>query len=127
MVTEAGQRLVAQQPRIRLLSFFADPFDLSMAAARTCYMPRVVEASEITDRQRESISRATYGGGHHTVYQHAHFVFGMENISRQFVWSYLHSYPFYNSEQSSQRFVRLDEVQAFVPPLEEEASAIYQG
>ncbi|HEX9726830.1 MAG TPA: FAD-dependent thymidylate synthase [Vicinamibacteria bacterium] len=127
MVTEAGQRLVAQQPRIRLLSFFADPFDLSMAAARTCYMPRVVETSEITDRQRESISRATYGGGHHTVYQHAHFVFGMENISRQFVWSYLHSHPFYNSEQSSQRFVRLDKVQAFIPPVEGEARAVYDG
>jgi thymidylate synthase ThyX len=83
--------------------------------------------SEITDRQRESISRATYGGGHHTVYQHAHFVFGMENISRQFVWSYLHSHPFYNSEQSSQRFVRLDQVQAFVPPLEGEARAVYDS
>ncbi|MEE9264517.1 MAG: FAD-dependent thymidylate synthase, partial [Vicinamibacteria bacterium] len=112
MVTEPVQHLVKQSPRIRLLSFFSDPFDLSMAAARTCYMPRVVESSEITDRQRDSISRATYGGGHHTVYQHAHFVFGLENISRQFVWSLLHSYPFYNSEQSSQRFVRLDEVQA---------------
>ena len=127
MVTETGQRLVAQQPRIRLLSYFADPFDLSIAAARTCYMPRVVETSEVTDRQRESISRATYGGGHHTVYQHAHFVFGMENISRQFVWSFLHSYPFYNSEQSSQRFVRLDEVQAFVPPVEGEARTVYEG
>jgi len=126
MVTETGPPLVAQSPRIRLLSFFADPFDLSIAAARTCYMPRVVDASEITDRQRESVSRATFEGGHHTVYQHAHFVFGMENISRQFVWSFLHSYPFYNSEQSSQRFVRLDEVQAFVPPLEEEARAVYQ-
>jgi thymidylate synthase ThyX len=36
-------------------------------------------------------------------------------VSRQFVWSFLHSHPFYNSEQSSQRFVRLDEIAAFVP------------
>lgn len=127
MVIEARPELARQAPRIRLLSYFNDPFDLSIAAARTCYMPRVVESSEVTDRQRETISRATYGGGHHTVYQHAHFVFGMENISRQFVWSFLHSYPFYNSEQSSQRFVRLDEVQAFVPPLEPDALATYQG
>jgi thymidylate synthase ThyX len=127
MVIEAGQRLVKQSPRIRLLSFFSDPFDLSIAAARTCYMPRVVETSEVTERQRDSISRATFGGGHHTVYQHAHFVFGMENISRQFVWSFLHSYPFYNSEQSSQRFVRLDEVQAFLPPLTSEAESVYES
>jgi hypothetical protein len=116
MVIEARAELARQAPRVRLLSYFNDPFDLSIAAARTCYMPRVVDTSEVTDRQRETISRATYGGGHHTVYQHAHFVFGMENISRQFVWSFLHSYPFYNSEQSSQRFVRLDEVQASSEP-----------
>ena len=127
MVTEPAQQVAKQSPRIRLLSFFSDPFDLSIAAARTCYMPRVVESSEITDRQRDSISRSTYGGGHHTVYQHAHFVFGMENISRQFVWSFLHSYPFYNSEQSSQRFVRLDEVQAFIPPMNADAAAVYES
>src|SRR6185436_12301833 len=66
-------------------------------------------------------------GGHHTVYQHAHFEFGLENVSRQFVWSFLHSHPFYNSEQSSQRFVRLDEVRAHVPPgLDAEARAVYE-
>ena len=32
------------------------------------------------------------------------------------MWSFLHSHPFYNSEQSSQRFVRLDEPRAYVPP-----------
>jgi thymidylate synthase ThyX len=69
----------------------------------------------------------TFAGGHHTVYQHAHFEFGLENVSRQFVWSFLHSHPFYNSEQSSQRFVRLDEVRAFVPGgLSAEARAVYE-
>src|SRR5205814_4411593 len=42
-------------------------------------------------------------------------------------WSFLHSHPFYNSEQSSQRFVRLDEVRAFVPyGLSEAARAVYE-
>jgi thymidylate synthase ThyX len=62
------------------------------------------------------IGSATYYGGHHTVYQHAHFEFGLENVSRQFVWSFLHAHPFYNSEQQSQRYVRLDRPQAYVPP-----------
>ena len=43
--------------------------------------------------------------------------FGLENISRQLVWTFLHSYPFYNSEQSSQRYVKLKEPRAYVPPL----------
>ena len=63
-----------------------------------------------------TIGSATYYGGHHTVFQHAHFEFGLENISRQFVWSFLHAHPFYNSEQQSQRYVRLDRAQAYVPP-----------
>lgn len=62
-----------------------------------------------------TIGSATYYGGHHTVFQHAHFEFGLENISRQFVWSFLHAHPFYNSEQQSQRYVRLDRAQAYVP------------
>ncbi|PYU68477.1 MAG: thymidylate synthase, partial [Acidobacteria bacterium] len=41
----------------------------------------------------------------------------LENVSRQFVWSFLHAHPFYNSEQQSQRYVRLDRAQAYVPPM----------
>src|ERR1700723_1269199 len=103
-------------PRVTLRNHFAHPFDSAIAAARTCYAPRLIGPEEITDKQRVTIGAATYFGGHHTVYQHAHFEFGLENISRQFVWSFLHAHPFYNSEQQSQRYVRLDRAQAYVPP-----------
>jgi len=104
----------------------AQPFDGAIAAARTCYSPRVVATSEVTDRQRDSIGALTFDAGHHTVYQHAHFEFGLENISRHLVWTALHSYPFYNSEQSSQRYVKLREPRAFVPPLSGEALDVYE-
>src|ERR1700730_5827171 len=94
---------------------FAHAFDSAIAAARTCYAPRLIGPEEVTDKQRVIIGSATYFGGHHTVYQHAHFEFGLENISRQFVWSFLHAHPFYNSEQQSQRYVRLDRAQAYIP------------
>jgi thymidylate synthase ThyX len=103
-------------PSVRLRNAWSRPYDGAVAAARTCYSPRVVSADEVTEGQRETIGPLTFKGGHHTVYQHAHFEFGLENVSRQFVWSFLHAHPFYNSEQSSQRFVRLDEVRAHVPP-----------
>jgi thymidylate synthase ThyX len=103
------------------------PFDGAIAAARTCYSPRVIAASEVTEPQRDSIGSLTFDAGHHTVYQHAHFEFGLENVSRQFVWTFLHSYPFYNSEQSSQRYVKLREPRAFVPPLPGEALSIYEA
>ena len=101
-------------------------FDGAIAAARTCYSPRVIGSAEITERQRDTIGALTFDAGHHTVYQHAHFEFGLENISRQLVWTSLHAYPFYNSEQSSQRYVKLKEPRAFVPPIAGEALAVYE-
>jgi thymidylate synthase ThyX len=105
------------EPRVTLRNSFAHPFDSAIAAARTCYSPRLISAEEISEKQRTTIGAATFYAGHHTVYQHAHFEFGLENVSRQFVWSFLHAHPFYNSEQQSQRYVRLDRALAYVPPL----------
>lgn len=119
--------LSTEPPVVTLRNAPDVPYDGAIAAARTCYSPRVISPAEVTARHRESIGRLTYEGGHHTVYQHAHFEFGLENVSRQLVWSFLHSYPFYNSEQQSQRYVRLDEPRAFVPPLSGEARDVYEG
>ena len=105
-------------PRVTLRNAFSHPFDSAIAAARTCYSPRLISPEEITDKQRLNVGAATFYSGHHTVYQHAHFEFGLENVSRQFVWSFLHAHPFYNSEQQSQRYVRMDRVQAYVPAID---------
>src|SRR5436190_929113 len=104
-------------PRVTLRNAFAHPFDSAIAAARTCYSSRLIGPEEINDKQRLNIGAATFFSGHHTVFQHAHFEFGLENVSRQFVWSFLHAHPFYNSEQQSQRYVRLDHAQAYVPDM----------
>src|ERR1700693_5453483 len=111
-----GELVETAAPRVTLRNSFAHPYDSAIAAARTCYAPRLIGPEEITDKQRVTVGSGTYYGGHHTVYQHAHFEFGLENVSRQFVWSFLHAHPFYNSEQQSQRYVRLDRAQAYVPP-----------
>jgi len=108
--------IIDSGPEVRLRNFFERPYDDAISAARTCYSPRVIEPDEITDRQRRTIGPLTFEGGHHTVYQHATFEFGLAGISRQLVWSFLHGFPFYNTEQQSQRYVRLDEITAHVPP-----------
>ena len=122
----ATSTLATGAPLVTLRNAPLSPYDGAIAAARTCYSPRVIGAGEITDRQREHIGKLTYEGGHHTVYQHAHFEFGLENVSRQLVWTFLHSHPFYNSEQQSQRYVKLNEPRAFVPPLQGEALEVYE-
>src|SRR5207244_14870 len=125
--TLTASMLATAPPSVTLRTAPMSPFDGAIAAARTCYSPRVIGVTEVTERQRDSIGRLTFEGGHHTVYQHAHFEFGLENISRQFVWTFLHSYPFYNSEQSSQRYVKLKEPRAFVPPIAGEARDVYEA
>jgi thymidylate synthase ThyX len=118
-------------PRVTLRNAFSHPFDSAIAAARTCYSSRLINPEEINDKQRLNIGAATFYSGHHTVYQHAHFEFGLENVSRQFVWSFLHAHPFYNSEQQSQRYVRMERAQAYVPPaslfFDEASREIYEG
>jgi thymidylate synthase ThyX len=127
----SGELVESAPPRVTLRNAFAHPFDSAIAAARTCYAPRLIGPEEITDKQRLNIGAATFYSGHHTVYQHAHFEFGLENISRQFVWSFLHAHPFYNSEQQSQRYVRLDRAQAYVPSVslffDEKCKEIYES
>ena len=118
--------LATAAPAVTLRNAPAHAFDDAIAAARTCYSPRVVASHEVTDKQRDTIGALTFEAGHHTVYQHAHFEFGLENVSRQLVWSVLHGYPFYNSEQSSQRYVKLKEPRAFVPPVPREALHVYE-
>jgi thymidylate synthase ThyX len=126
-----GELVESGPPRVTLRNAFAHPFDSAIAAARTCYAPRLIGPEEITDKQRLNIGAATFYSGHHTVYQHAHFEFGLENVSRQFVWSFLHAHPFYNSEQQSQRYVRLDRAQAYVPPtslfFDEKSKELYEA
>jgi thymidylate synthase ThyX len=126
----SGELVETSPPVVTLRNAFAHPFDSAIAAARTCYATRLIGPEEITDKQRINIGAATFYSGHHTVYQHAHFEFGLENVSRQFVWSFLHAHPFYNSEQQSQRYVRLDRAHAYVPAeslfFNEGSRAIYE-
>ncbi len=127
---DPGELVESAPPHITLRNAFAHPFDSAIAAARTCYSSHLIGPEEVTDKQRLNIGAATFFSGHHTVYQHAHFEFGLENISRQFVWSFLHAHPFYNSEQQSQRYVRMDRTQAYVPPVslffDAESRAVYE-
>jgi len=126
-VTALSDAVIDGGAQVRLRNWFDAPYDDAIAAARTCYSPRVIGAEEITPEQRGRIGSLTYAGGHHTVFQHATFEFALEGVSRQLVWSLLHSFPFYNSEQQSQRYVRLDEIRAHVPAaLQGEARVVFE-
>ena len=120
-------------PEVRLTNAFARPYDNAVATARTCYSAKGIVTTEevggdaLADPAarakrravRDRIAEGLYAAGHHTTLQHAHFQFAISNVSRQLIWSFLHSHPWYNSEQVSQRYVAVAPENCAVPPLAE--------
>jgi thymidylate synthase ThyX len=126
-------------PEVRLVNAFEHPFDNSVATARTCYSSRgIVTAEEVAGvgedeatrlkraENRDRLARSIYQAGHHTTLQHATFQFALANVSRQFLWTFLHAHPFYNSEQVSQRYVEVKDGTYAVPTLTGEALDVYR-
>ncbi len=127
-------------PRVTLIAAFDRPYEHAVAAARTCYSGGgIVTADQVSGvgqspekqamraEQRDRIAHSTFKAGHHTILQHGHVSFGLDAVSRQFVWSFLHSHPFYNSEQVSQRYVEVKADRVTVPTLPAPAAAIYRA
>lgn len=120
------------QPEVRLVNYFREPYNNAVATARTCYSSRVVTERDVDKDEkarelRDKIASSTYQAGHHTTLQHASFQFTLERVSRQFIWSFLHSHPFYNSEQVSQRYVEVKPGTYWIPPIDGKALAIYES
>jgi len=121
------------QIQVELVGTIQNPYELSVASARTCYSgkgviyPADVSKDERAVALRDKIASSTLEAGHLTTRQHAHFVFALSGVSRQFIWSFLHSHPFYNSEQVSQRYVKVKPSSFLVPPLSAPARKIYEN
>jgi thymidylate synthase ThyX len=119
-------------PRVRLIrSFGPGGLDNAIAAARSCYSPALVSeedvaSTEASRQQRDRIAKATFRAGHHTLWQHAHFQFAIENVSRQALWCFFHAHPFYNSEQVSQRYVAVERDRVVTPSLPEKLVGVWQ-
>ncbi len=116
-------------PHVRLAHYFTRPFENVVATARTCYSSKgVVDEDQASKNpgKRDALAKSIYDAGHHTTFQHAHFQFAISNVSRQFLWTFLHSHPFYNSEQVSQRYVEVKAGNFAVPPLAGESRELYE-
>jgi thymidylate synthase ThyX len=122
----AAPRFLSSEPEVVMTKAFTEPFRNAIATAKTCYSANGIVGDEQVTSGYEALARSIYQAGHHTTLQHAHFQFALSNVSRQFIWSFLHSHPFYNSEQVSQRYVTLRPDAVAVPPLSGKALALYR-
>jgi thymidylate synthase ThyX len=125
-LTTSSPRFLSPEPEVVLTKAFTEPFRNAIATAKTCYSGNGIVGDEQVTNGYEPLARSIYQAGHHTTLQHAHFQFALSNVSRQFIWSFLHSHPFYNSEQVSQRYVTMKQDGVAVPPLAGEALALYR-
>lgn len=116
---------------VELIGTVPAPYEVSVASARTCYSgkgivyPAEVSKDEKAVELRDRIAASTLEAGHLTTRQHAHFTFAISGVSRQFLWSFLHAHPFYNSEQVSQRYVKVKPGNFLMPPLTEAAARVF--
>ena len=134
-----ARAFLSPAPEVRLVRRTENSFDLAVATARTCYSGKGIvtpeevsgsgqslEVATLRRSKRDALAADLYQAGHHTTFQHAYFQFAISNVSRQCLWSFLHSHPFYNSEQVSQRYVTVKDGSYAVPPLTGEALTAYR-
>jgi len=118
------------EPEVVLANSLKDPYNTVVAAARTCYSSKVVTPEDVDrdDKSREMRDRiyeSIYQAGHHTTIQHPTFQFVLRRVSRQFLWSFLHAHPYYNSEQVSQRYVEVKPQNFATPPMSDASRETY--
>ena len=147
---EVPSPFLADPPRVQLLreESAAHPFATTVAAAWSCYGARPASVGNVrrlvygpepaganpvkaADREvrRERAIRLysdLFAAGHHTTFQHATFVFVLDNVSRLAIWSFFHSHPNYNSEQVSQRYREVTGDTVGVPDLPAAERAVYE-
>ncbi len=128
---DVREKFLSDPPVVTLAGVIQEPYNLAIATARTCYSGKgIVTREDVTKDEkaialRDKIGSSTLAAGHLTTRQHAQFVFALDRVSRHFIWSFLHSHPFYNSEQVSQRYVKVSRGNYTIPPLSERHAKKY--
>jgi len=120
-------KFFSPEPEVKLSRYFKEPYKSIITAARTCYSPSGIIEDDKIKHNYQTLVADLYKAGHHTTFQHAQFQFTISNVSRHAVWSFLHSHPFYNSEQVSQRYVTVKPGNVSIPPFSAKGRSIYEG
>ena len=95
--------------RVKILNYSFKPTDIAVASARSCYSSKgIITPDEVNGWSRKKdLLNSIFKAGHHTTLMHYHFTILIDGISRALIWRLLHSHPYYNSEQVSQRYAKM--------------------
>lgn len=89
--------------------------DISSTTAFQCYAKGVSPIRRRPEEKAAEVNRVTLDAGHHTTRMHTHLTWKLVGVSRSATHDVFHSYPFYNSEQQSQRYVEIKDGSFIVP------------
>jgi flavin-dependent thymidylate synthase len=93
-----------------------NPLDISVGSARTCYSQSLKDPDSVSNWDKKiPLAQDLLASGHHTTLQHAHFTFSFEGVSRFAIWRFFHAHRFYNSDQVSQRYAKIDTENYYLP------------
>jgi thymidylate synthase ThyX len=91
--------------------------DVAVSSARTCYSSKGLVSPEASRdwARTEDLLLDIFKSGHHTTLQHTHITMTIDGVSRYLIWRLLHSHSFYNSEQVSQRYAKMNLENVYIP------------
>ncbi len=89
--------------------------DISSTVSFQCYAKGISPMRKRPEDKAADVNRTTLDAGHHTTRMHANFTWKLVGVSRNVTHDVFHSYPFYNSEQQSQRYVEIKDGSYLVP------------
>jgi flavin-dependent thymidylate synthase len=111
---------------VKLVKSFVQPIRNIASTAKTCYSSKGIVADDSIEFPKdENLITDLLKAGHHTTFEHQYFQFAISNVSRYAVWSLLHSHPYYNSEQVSQRYTKVIPNYTLIPKLSPDAKKVY--
>lgn len=119
-------RLVLMPSNIQDPSVSVGSLDVAVSTAIQCYSPGLAKMQARRSDKELQIAASTLNAGHHTTRQHVHYTWRLEGVSRSAVHDFFHAYPFYNSEQQSQRYVEAKSGSYLIPAkLEDSQTSLY--
>jgi len=108
-------------PQVKLSLLSSTPNEIvgaqSVAASTAiqCYSPGIAIMKPRDKEWELGVAESTLDSGHLTTRQHTHYTLQLIGISRRTIHDVFHAFPFYNTEQQSQRYTEASEGNFLVP------------
>lgn len=96
-----------------------NPTNIAVSSARSCYFKDGLIYPEQSSNwsRKNTLLESIFKAGHHSTLQHSQITMLIDGVSRHLIWRLLHSHPYYNSEQVSQRYAKM-KIENFYYPKE---------